>query len=286
MNEYENTLQSCLEAASFAPRSLSPPAAWIGHLPFAAWVMREVTPGLFVELGTHTGNSYFAFCQTVHENHLPTKCYAVDTWQGDPHAGHYDEKVFHEVNQLNSEHYASFSQLLRMTFNDAVNYFTDESIDLLHIDGLHTYEAVSHDFETWLPKMAPGGVVLFHDTNVREQGFGVWRLWEEVRERYPNHLEFLHSHGLGVIQIKPEAKTRLPWLERDSPVKSRLVPYFSALGSHQMQCFRASREVSELGRSLTAAKQEISALTSIVETVRQWRKQSWLRRLFLSLRLP
>ena len=154
-----------LDIASFSPDLLESPNAWIGHLPFAAWVMQGVSPQIFVELGTHSGNSYFSFCQSVAENNLPTKCYAVDTWQGDAHAGQYNDEIFDGVNTYNEERYAGFSKLLRMTFDDALSHFADESVELLHIDGLHTYEAVRHDFETWLPKLAPGAVVLFHDTN-------------------------------------------------------------------------------------------------------------------------
>ena len=88
-----------------------------------------------------------------------------------------------------------------MTFDEAIVYFSDRSIDLLHIDGMHSYEAVKHDFETWLPKLAPGAIVLIHDTNVREYGFGVWKFWEEIQVWYPLNLDFTHSHGLGVLQL-------------------------------------------------------------------------------------
>src|SRR3989338_7977849 len=167
--------------ASFIPGSLQSPNAWAGHLPFAAWIIQEVSPKIFVELGTHTGNSYFSFCQAVVEADLTTKCYAVDTWQGDEHAGEYNDEVFAKVTAYHQERYAEFSRLLRMTFDDAVSYFADESIGLLHIDGLHNYETVRHDFDTWLPKLAPGAVVMFHDTNVRARNFGVWKLWEELQ---------------------------------------------------------------------------------------------------------
>ncbi|MDW7756482.1 MAG: class I SAM-dependent methyltransferase, partial [Desulfuromonadales bacterium] len=198
----EDIHTSLLEAASFSPVSVEQPNAWVGHLPFAAWLIKRLRPTIFVELGTHSGNSYFAFCQAVVEDGLPTKCYAVDTWQGEEHAGFYDEEVFRKVNAQNHENYEKFSRLLRMTFDEAVDYFSDGSIDLLHIDGLHTYEAVRHDFETWVPKLSPGAVVLFHDVNVRERGFGVWKLWEELKKKYSNHLEFMHSHGLGILQTK------------------------------------------------------------------------------------
>lgn len=179
---------------------LLPPSAWLGHIPFAAWLVEMQRPELLVELGTHAGASFFSFCQSVVENNLPTKCFAVDTWQGDEHAGHYGEEMFSEVSNYHQSHYASFSRLLRMTFDEALAEFADHTVDLLHIDGLHTYEAVKHDFETWLPKMSERGVILFHDTQVRERGFGVWKFWTEVSCNYP-HFEFHHAYGLGVLLV-------------------------------------------------------------------------------------
>lgn len=250
--------KSLLEIATFTPFSLAAPAAWAGHLPFAAWIMGELSPGIFVELGTHTGNSYFSFCQAAAEFKVASKCYAVDTWQGDEHAGQYDNSIFVKVNEHNESHYAAFSRLLRMTFDDAASYFEDGSVALLHIDGLHTYEAVRHDFETWLPKLAPGAVVLFHDTNVRERGFGVWKLWQELQERYPANLEFAHSNGLGVLQLNdtPESQ-KLDWLTAEQSEKQLLRAYFSALGAHQAERLESTRRMDEQEKNFISEKQEI-----------------------------
>ncbi len=196
-----------------------PASAWIGHIPFAAWLVEEVKPSIFVELGTHNGASYLGFCQAVLENSLDTACFAVDTWQGDEHAGIYGEDVFSTLWSYHQQRYAGFSQLLRMTFDEALGCFEDGTVDLLHIDGLHTYEAVKHDFETWLPKMSSRGVVLFHDIMVRERGFGVWRLWGELTEKHRS-FEFLHTHGLGVLLVgseMPDSLRQLAGLEGAGP---------------------------------------------------------------------
>jgi glycosyltransferase involved in cell wall biosynthesis len=190
-----------IKPLEFSPKSLMAPHSWAGHLNFAYWLTKELKPDVVVELGTHTGNSYFAFCQSIKENGLNSKCYAVDTWQGDVHAGEYANEVFDYVNGHNSENYAGFSTLMRMTFDEASKYFSDKSIQLLHIDGLHTYDAVRNDFETWLPKLKEDAVVLFHDTMVRERDFGVWKLWEELSSKYKDNFEFHHSHGLGVLRL-------------------------------------------------------------------------------------
>jgi len=187
-------------AAVTKPARIVEPPGWVGHIPFAFGIMKILCPKIFVELGTHTGNSYFAFCQSVHDNRLPTRCSAVDTWGGDEHAGYYSDEIYRDVSNYNERQYSGFSRLLRMPFDEALGEFSDRSVDLLHIDGLHTYEAVRHVFESWLPKMSDSGVVLFHDITVRRADFGVWKFWEEVSARYP-HLSFEHSHGLGVLVV-------------------------------------------------------------------------------------
>lgn len=214
------------------PDRLSEPDAWAGHIPFGLWIVEQTAPRLLVELGTHTGNSYFSFCQAVLANRLTTQCYAVDTWLGDAQAGYYGEEVYQSVLGYNDCRYGGFSRLLRQTFDEAVAHFRDGSIDLLHIDGLHTYDAVRHDFETWLPKLSERAVVLFHDTNVREGNFGVWRLWEELVAEYP-HLCFDHSNGLGVLFVGREqpAGIRLLLQEWSSPEgQLRICRFFERLG--------------------------------------------------------
>jgi hypothetical protein len=178
-------------------------SGWNQHIPFAFWIAEVHKPSIFVELGTHRGASYFSFCQAVAALRLPTRCFAVDTWRGDAHAGFYDQTVFAQVDACNEAKYAGFSRLVRSTFDEALPHFLDGSIDLLHIDGLHTYEACRQDFESWLPKLSRRAIVLLHDTNVRERGFGVHRLWVELAARYP-HFEFVHGHGLGVLGVGTE----------------------------------------------------------------------------------
>lgn len=207
-----------------------PESTWHMHIPFAFLLMDLLRPGRLVELGTQKGASYCAFCEGAAAFGTGTRLSAVDHWDGDHQTGAYARDTYDVLRAHHDPLYGGFSTLLRESFDDARPRFEDGSIDLLHIDGLHTYEAVRHDFETWLPKMSRSGVILMHDTEVRTGDFGVWRFWEEIRERYPT-LNFPFGYGLGVVAVGEAVPDfllelcRLPEAE-----KAALYALFEALG--------------------------------------------------------
>jgi hypothetical protein len=144
------------------------------------------------------GVSYCNFAQAMAREGVAGRCIGVDTFAGDAHAGEYDDSVLAALRAHHDPRYGHFSTLRQATFDEAAAEVAPGSVDLLHIDGLHTYEAVRHDYETWARKLSAQGVVLFHDTEVRRRHFGVWRYWPEVSAGRP-HFSFLHGYGLGVL---------------------------------------------------------------------------------------
>lgn len=174
-------------------------SAWLGHAPFAAWLLEQTRPRTVVELGTHQGFSYFAMCDFAQRLGLGTSFAAVDTWQGDEHAGFYSSAVFDAVSRWN-ERFLPRSSLMRMTFAEARGDIDDRSVDLLHIDGRHRYEDVVQDFALYAGTLSERGVVLFHDIAERGGDFGVHRFWSELTTRFPT-FSFDHSHGLGVALV-------------------------------------------------------------------------------------
>jgi hypothetical protein len=264
-------------------------SAWVGHVPFALALVDMAKPRVLVELGTHWGMSYCAFCQAVKELRLGTECFAVDTWAGDPHAGFYTNEVLGDLKAHHDERYKLFSTLLQSTFDDALPRFEDRSVDVLHIDGFHTYDAVRHDFESWLPKLSDRAVVLFHDTEVRDrESFGVWRFWDEIKQRYP-HFEFHHSYGLGVLAVGDQVPDGLrPLIDLPPADADRVRQFFANLGNQlgerldvglQMEnvqellrvkadeAARASQAAAESAQQLAATQAHVAHLDHVIHTL-------------------
>jgi hypothetical protein len=170
------------------------------------------------------------------------------------------EDVFENLRAYHDERYSLFSKLIRSTFDDALGLIEDNTVDILHIDGYHTYGAVKHDFETWLPKMTDRGIVLFHDTEVRDrEDFGVWRLWDEVKETYP-HFEFPHSYGLGVLAVGESVPEEIRSTIGPQANSEAVQKYFANLGSYLEELHVVAIQRTNLEELLDAKRKEYERL--------------------------
>lgn len=282
-----------MNAASLAALTLTPrtiaPSAWWEHVPTAHWLIATLQPTTVVELGSHHGVSFFAFCEAAQAFSPATFVYAVDSWQGDAHAGLYGEPVYARVRAQQQQQHSQRSRLVRSDFDAAAGHFGEASIDLLHIDGLHTLEAVRHDWQTWRPKLKDGGTVLLHDTNVRERDFGVWQLWRELSaDPALSCLEIRHGHGLGIVTLAPSPPGWHGDLRQVLPAlaaRGALLDELASLkpqgheGSENARPYREQAE--ELWHALQQLRQEHAQLQTRLQeqggSGRRWRRA--LRRL-------
>jgi FMN phosphatase YigB (HAD superfamily) len=171
---------------------------WAGHRPFVYDLLRFLQPTRVVELGTHLGCSFFAMAQATQDSGASTELIGVDTWEGDEHAGFYEADVYERFLSGVTRHFDEVTvRLLRKTFDEALDDVEDGSVDVLHIDGFHSYDAARHDYETWKCKLAKDAVVLFHDV-ASSSGYGSADYWNELAPQHPS-LMFPHSFGLGVL---------------------------------------------------------------------------------------
>jgi glycosyltransferase involved in cell wall biosynthesis len=239
------------------PARLGVLSAWYGHVPFAHWLVGAHRPASIVELGTHWGVSYAAFCEAVVREQLDCRCLAVDTWQGDEHAGFYGADVLADLERFHRARYGAFSTLQQGTFDAALSGVPDGSVDLLHIDGRHHYDDVLHDFTSWRPKLSHRAVVLFHDTNVHERDFGVWRLWAELAPTAPS-FEFMHCHGLGVLVAGPQATGAVRALcDLSGPDASTVRERFATIGDRWTGAWQLQEQedrAAQLDRALADAR--------------------------------
>ncbi len=177
---------------------------WVGHRRFAYDYVAAIRPKTIVELGSYYGCSSFAFLQAMKDHAPDSVFYAVDTWAGDSFtATDYQEDIYGAYRQINEACFGMLqSRMVRTTFDEACGGFAPGSIDLLHIDGSHRYEDVKHDYETWREKVAPDGVIFFHDVGrdlLFGQPMGSHIFWEELKSAEPYTLEFPFSNGLGIL---------------------------------------------------------------------------------------
>jgi predicted O-methyltransferase YrrM len=170
-------------------------------------LVRSAKPKVVVEIGSARGRSTCFIGTALKENGYG-KLYAVDphmqtAWNDDGSIDTY-EVLKTNVNQLGLTHVV---EMLRNT-SDEVAKSWNESIDILFIDGDHSYEGAKRDWDLFSPFVTTFGSVIFHDTlwdlrpdpKYSRPDMGVPRLVEELRKQGYPVITLDRDFGVSLIQ--------------------------------------------------------------------------------------
>lgn len=161
----------------------------------------ETKPELCVEVGVFGGSSYFPTAAALQYN-KKGRGYAIDPWKVGPciegqtgaHLAWWSKVDLNSIYKgftvlLQRHKLDKITTVLRMTSQEALEYFEDESIDILHIDGNHAEESALYDAEHWLKKVKIGGYIWFDDTNWDSTQKAVSYLLESCQMDEQTHLK-------------------------------------------------------------------------------------------------
>lgn len=174
------------------------------------------TPSKVIEVGTFAGGTLWAWCQVAADD---ATIVSIDLPGGAGGGG------YTEAQQRVFETYAKPGQTLH--FIRADSHLTEtvdeveelvEDVDVLFLDGDHSYAGVHRDYLLYQPFVKPGGLVAFHD--IEEPDVAVTRgtvcevhvFWRELRAQWADQglgfHEFVDTFGdprrwggIGVLEM-------------------------------------------------------------------------------------
>ena len=172
------------------------------------WLVEEHAPKTVCEIGTYAGGTLYCFCRLAQPD---ATIVSIDKPMGRFGGGYTDERA-EEIQKLFPREQQTVTLIradshLPATREQLQGILGGAQLDLLFIDGDHTYEGVRSDFEMYSPMVRAGGMVGFHDIldHNPDSGCEVSTYWNEIKDDY-EHVELAVAPyrwgGIGVLWKK------------------------------------------------------------------------------------
>ncbi|MFA6407399.1 MAG: class I SAM-dependent methyltransferase [Candidatus Paceibacterota bacterium] len=145
-------------------------------------IVEEERPKVVLEIGTSFGGVLFLFSRVAHRDATIISIDLPGAQGGYPEWRKSIYKIFTLFNQSISLIKADSHS--KETLSKVETILENKSVDLLFIDGDHTYEGAKHDFLMYKGLVRKGGIIAFHDVaqHSSESGCEVSRLWGEMKD--------------------------------------------------------------------------------------------------------
>jgi hypothetical protein len=166
--------------------------------------VRAIKPKVMLEIGCATGGTLHAWTKVCPE------VYGITTPEGV-----YDNADYYGAEVLLEDSHSQKAQ------DWVTKKLHGRQLDVLFIDGDHSYNGAQADYNDYAPFVKPGGLILFHDVCNPFEADAV-RMWKEIASE--GHDIFNPNtngdkRGIGVIVKKEVAKARA-----GRPPRSRTIP--------------------------------------------------------------
>jgi predicted O-methyltransferase YrrM len=158
----------------------------------------ETKPEVVVEVGVWKGLSLASFCAASLDH--PCKVFAVDPWSEaamdeNGYGKNLGERQW-ELDSIYNSFLRNFRHLeldanlrvMRETSWDGSFRFSNDSIDILHLDGAHTEWDSCRDVIAWTPRIKRGGYFIMDDAN-----WETMKLVQELIQFKFDHLTYLEN---------------------------------------------------------------------------------------------
>jgi predicted O-methyltransferase YrrM len=173
---------------------------------FSAMV-RKLQPRRLVEIGTAQGGVFWLLCQLSQNN---ATLVSVDLPLEDRFSGGL--KIAIDLPKMKKSdqtvHAVSGSSHDPVILDQVKTIFGGVLIDVLFIDGDHSYDGVKQDYEMYRSLVRPGGIIAFHDIiHTKFEDCHVDVFWRELVQNSPLRATEIigrapaHFGGIGVITV-------------------------------------------------------------------------------------
>jgi predicted O-methyltransferase YrrM len=162
---------------------------------------RIYRPDVVVCIGSYRGFAPICFALGLVDNQKGS-CYfidpgKVDSYWHNPHHILYANEAFGLQGR--------WRHILKTSQQVAADGDIKEPVDILLIDGDHSYEGVGFDFNYFTPKVRSEGIILLHDSITEGRGFTKWEVKKFLKneiENNPKYETFTFSFSAGLTLIR------------------------------------------------------------------------------------
>lgn len=158
-------------------------------------------PKIILEIGIANAASLASWAAVCE----PELVIGIDPMNNPKHAG-WQEALDRRIAENNIKIIPHISRL-EITHEALKGILNERKVDFLFIDAEHKYDDVRHDFYKYLPYMAPGGIVGFHDIfysdEIFDSGSQAGFFWERMKREYKiwDEFQFHSTMGIGLVYL-------------------------------------------------------------------------------------